>query len=790
MTVRAASVAVARAAADAPGAVAGGHHDDARPAVAPPRLRTLRLADGAVVAEAGLRLSGLHCAACGGLIDAALRAVPGVERVEVNAALEHAELRWRPEATDIGRVIAAVRAAGYDAAPDDTPQAVLLMQRERRALLMRWLLATLCAMQVMMLAAPSYLPSAREIAPDMQRLLNWGGWVLALPVVLLSATPFFAGAWRSLRRRRLGMDVPVALGIAVTFVASSVATFHPGGWLGGEVYFDSLTMFVSLLLGARWLEMRARHRAAEQLDRAARAVETRALRLDASGTPREVDARELAVGDRLLVPLGQAFAADGRIVAGDTAVDESLLSGESRPLPRRVGDAVHGGSLNVGAPVTVCVERVGGESTLQHIVELVRAAATQRPAWSRLADRWAAPFLWSVLLLAAAGAAAWSVVEPSRALWVAVAVLVVTCPCALSLAVPSSLLAAAGALARRGVLLRRLDMLDALGRVDEAFIDKTGTLTADALALRAVVALTPQSKADTEALADRAAALARWSAHPLARALGAARAGAQVEDLQARGAETVWTDVREAPGRGLSARDAQGCRWRLGSAAHVGVADRSAADDDAPAALWFARESAAANGDAADVAAAAGPCIRIEFDEALRADAAALVARWRADGVKVTLLSGDRRARAERIGRALQVDAVIAEATPQDKLDAVAAAQARGAVVAMVGDGLNDAPVLARADVSLVMGQGAQLARARADAVLTGNRLADLDFVRTVAQRTRRVVRQNIAWAAAYNLVSVPLALSGHLPPWAAGLGMAASSLLVVGNAARLSRMR
>jgi len=291
--------------------------------------------------------------------------------------------------------------------------------------------------------------------------------------------------------------------------------------------------------------------------------------------------------------------------------------------------------------------------------------------------------------------------------------------------------------------------------------------------LRAVVPLTPLPPDEADALADRAAALARWSAHPLARALAAARSGAA----------DGWSDVREEPGRGLSALDAQGRRWHLGSAAHVGANDPAAAADDAPAALWFGAEPAAS-------AAAAAPCIRIEFDEALRPDAVALVARWRVDGVKLTLLSGDRHARAERIGRALQVDAVVAEATPQAKLDAVAAAQARGAVVAMVGDGVNDAPVLARADVSLVMGQGAQLARARADALLTGSRLDDLDFARRVALRTRRVVRQNIAWAAGYNLVSVPLALSGALPPWAAGLGMALSSLLVVGNAARLARMR
>jgi Cu2+-exporting ATPase len=418
--------------------------------------------------------------------------------------------------------------------------------------------------------------------------------------------------------------------------------------------------------------------------------------------------------------------------------------------------------LNVGAPVTMRVERCGDDTAQQAIVDLVRSAATQRPDWARAADRWAAPFLWLVLLLAAGAAAAWSVIDPSRALWVAVSVLIVTCPCALSLAVPASMLAAAGTLARHGVLLRRLDALDALSRVTEVFFDKTGTLTDDKLALRRVVPLEPAalSQESIDALVAQAASLARASAHPLTRALAAAHPTAQA----------AWQQIHEEPGAGLRAVDAVERVWRLGSARHVGVRD----DASPGSSLWFGCDP--------------GPHLRFDFDESLRPDAADLVARWRALGIKVTLLSGDRDARAQDVGRALGVDAVIAEATPQSKLQVVTDAQARGAVVAMVGDGINDAPVLARADVALAMGQGALLARAHADAVITSNRLADLDLLRRIAQRTRNVVRQNIVWAAGYNLVSVPLAITGHLPPWAAGLGMALSSLLVIGNALRLSR--
>jgi Cu2+-exporting ATPase len=354
------------------------------------------------------------------------------------------------------------------------------------------------------------------------------------------------------------------------------------------------------------------------------------------------------------------------------------------------------------------------------------------------------------------------VLDPPRAVWVAVSVLIVTCPCALSLAVPSALLAAAGALARHGVLLRRLDALETLAQVDRVFLDKTGTVTEDTLRLRTVTGLDADG-APTEpdaTLTAGAASLARWSAHPLARALAAA----------VPAADTRWSEVRELPGAGLEARDASGARWRLGSASHVGAHDASVSGG----ALWFGDD--------------AGARQRFEFDQALRADSIDAVAALRASGLHVTLLSGDRTERAEQVGAQLAVDAAIGAATPQRKLQIVARAQAEGHRVLMVGDGVNDAPVLARADVSVAMGQGAVLARAQADAVITSNRLSALVVARQLAQRTGAVIRQNLLWAALYNAACIPLALAGWLPPWAAGLGMASSSLLVVLNSLRLAR--
>jgi Cu2+-exporting ATPase len=715
------------------------------------------------LAESSLRIGGMHCAACAEAVEQALARVPGVLEARVSAAAECATVRWNPALTRPSAMVAAVAAAGYSAVPDTAAGARDARRREERLALWRLFVAALCAMQVMMLATPSYLGPSGGLAPDIKQLLDWGSWLLTLPVMAFSATPFFAGAWRAAKNRRIGMDVPVALGIAAAFVASSGAAFAPGGLFGHEVYFDSLTMFVAFLLGGRYLEMRARHRAAEALERTVGELPRTVLRVREDGTVESVSALRLARGDTVRVPAGEAFAADGVLLAGSTHVDEALLSGESRPVPRRAGDALVAGSINLSAPVTMRVERVGADTRHEAIVALMREAQTQRPAALRSGERWAAPFLWTVLALAGAAAAWWSVVDPSRAVWVAVSVLIVTCPCALSLAAPSALLAAAGAMARRGVLLRRLDAIEGLVRMRTLFVDKTGTLTEGALGSVQVDRLGAAEAlpADDELLR-HAASLGAWSSHPLARRLAAAMPDARES----------WRDVAEHAGRGIQGVDERGAVWRLGAAAWVG--EGGVADLDAAAACWLGRD---------------GRCLaRFSIDDRLRDDAIAAAHALRADGVRIELVSGDAPHRVERIGRALGADAWAGGLQPQDKLAAIAAAQARGEVVAMVGDGVNDAPVLARADVSFAMGEGALVARSQADGVLVGNRLGDVVQARMLARRTLRVVRQNLAWAAVYNAACVPLALAGWLPPWAAGLGMATSSLAVVLNSLRLAR--
>ncbi|MBQ0934795.1 heavy metal translocating P-type ATPase [Ideonella paludis] len=732
--------------------------------------RWVERADGSRVADSAFALSGMVCAACAGQIEAALHQVDGVLEARVSASAHSAQVRWDPARTAPSALVLAVRGAGYDAVPDTAASARELRRNERRKALWRLFVASFCAMQVMMFATPSYVAEGAELADDMRQLLNWGSWLVSLPVMLFSAGPFLRGAWHSLKNRKIGMDVPVSLGIVVTFVASSGATFSPGGVFGHEVYFDSLTMFVSFLLGGRFVELMARHRAAESLEAALAAMPESACRLLEDGSEEQVSLHRLRPGDRVRVAMGAAFPADGHLEVGATEADESVLTGESRPLPKRVGDDLVGGSVNLASPVIMRVERVGAETRFEAIVAMMRDALTQRPAMARWADAWAGPFLWVVLVLAAGAAAVWSVIDPSRAVWVAVAVLIVTCPCALSLAAPAAIVAAAGHLARRGVMVQRLDALEAMSRLDRLFLDKTGTLTEDKPSRGAVFVAADGS---IEHLGPLASALAKWSSHPLSKAL------AEDSAWSGQAAAVVWRDVAEVAGQGLQASDEHDHAWRLGSFSWVapGAARPGWAQAHDGLEVWLGREL---QGTWQALAC-------ITYDEQMRPDAAAAVAALQHAGIALTLLSGDRPERAHRLSQQLGIADVVAAARPEDKVAAVASAQAKGERVGMLGDGVNDAPVLALADVSLAMGQGALVSRVHADAVVVSNRLSDVVWAYRLSHKAVRIVRQNLIWAATYNMVCIPLALMGYLPPWAAGLGMALSSLAVIGNALRLS---
>ena len=703
-------------------------------------------------AEAVLTVEGIRCGACVWLIERHLARLDGVMEATMNVATGQLNVRWSAARLKLSDLLIALRSIGYVAYPFDAGRHEEQMTRERRRSFRQLFIAGLSMMQVMMYAVPVYMAEDGTMDASMELLMEWASLFLTLPAVLYSARPFFSGAWASLKARMLGMDVPVALGIAAAFGGSLHATLTGQG----DVYYDSVTMFVFLLLASRHLELLARHRAARSLQTLQRAQPASAMKVEGFPAQREaelVGAARLAAGDTILVRPGEAFAADAVLVEGDTRVDLSLLTGESDPQKAGVGDPVPGGAVNVSQAVFARVERASGESTLARLVQMVERAGLGKPAISQWADKVAAWFVAGLLLLTVVVYFAWQAIDPGRAWQVAIAVLVVSCPCALSLATPAALAAATGSLQRRGVLVVRPHVLETLQRATHIVFDKTGTLTEGRPTLANVTELGPMPRFECLRIA---AALEAGSSHPLAAAI--IEGAAHLPPLSARGLQHV-------EGRGVEGT-VGGIHYRLGSPAYTGAKLE----------------------EGIVLAGPDGPLAHFTVQDALRLGARDLVGRFCEMGKQVVLLSGDAPAVAARVADELGVRQALGGQLPEQKLAFVRSLQEQGAVVAMVGDGVNDAAVLRAADVSFAMGSGTALAQLHADCVLLRGRLGLLGDAADVAGRTMAVVRQNLAWAMLYNVVAIPAAAFGLLNPWMSGVGMSVSSAVVVVNAMRLAR--
>ena len=698
--------------------------------------------------EITLVTDGMRCAACAWLIDRALSREPGVLEVGANAITGRIRIAWDPARTLLSAPLARLAALGF------RPSLArgIGIERAREAERRRWLLrlgaAGLASLQAMMFAEALYLDTTGSMPLPTRDFLRWITFLVATPVVFYAGWPFLAGAWRELTNRRLGMDTLVASCTLLAWGGSVVETLRGGP----QVWYDTAVMFVFLLLAARLIEQRTRAVASAQVDALAQAQPALATRETDAGRIETVAVTRLAAGDTLQVAAGDTLPADGRLLDASADFSEALLTGESRPVTHAAGDAVFAGSIAVDRRVRITVTGTGTATRLSAIARLVDQAQAHRPRIARLADRVAGGFVVALLVAAVAVYAAWRIMAPDRAFEVLLSLLVISCPCALSLSVPATLAAAHGRLARLGVLATRPDALEALARATDLVFDKTGTLSTGRPEIIDTEVFAAASAEEALALA---ALLERGSRHPLAQAFTAQDDG------------RVASDRREIAGAGVEGV-VDGRTLRLGSAP---FAISGGADDDR---IWL--------GDGAQ------PLAAFRLRETTRDDAVATVRALEARGLELHLYSGDVEEAALAFATRLGIADAAGRLQPEGKLARVQALQRQGRIVAMVGDGLNDAPVLAGADVSIVVARGAALAQQAGDFVLTQDRLQRVPDAIDVARRTQRIIRENLAWALLYNLFALPLAATGHVTPWIAALAMVLSSLTVTLNALRLTR--
>ncbi|WP_130927099.1 heavy metal translocating P-type ATPase [Pseudomonas sp. Sample_14] len=708
------------------------------------------------LAETTLLMEGISCAACGWLIEKHLRTLPAVAEARLNLSNHRLHVRWADAQLPLSQILAELRHIGYAAHPYQSDRASEQLASENRLALRQLGVAGLLWFQAMMATMATWPEFNIDLSPELHTILRWVALFLTTPIVFYSCAPFFKGAMRDLRTRHLTMDVSVSLAIGSAYIA--------GIWTSitgvGELYFDAVGMFALFLLAGRYLERRARERTAAATAQLVNLLPASCLRLDSDGQSERILLSELRVGERILVQPGSILPADGKIIDGQSSIDESLLTGEYLPQPRTLGDAVTAGTLNVEGALTVQVQALGQDTRLSAIVRLLDRAQAEKPRLAEIADRAAQWFLLLSLIAAAVIGLLWWQLDSARAFWIVLAMLVATCPCALSLATPTALTAATGTLHKLGLLLTRGHVLEGLNQIDTVIFDKTGTLTEGRLVLRSI---RPLSALDSEQCLGLAAALENRSEHPIARAFGRAPLAAE--------------DVHSTPGLGLEGVVGEQ-RLRIGQAefacALSGAALPSMPDE---AGQWLL------------LADTHGPLAWLVLDDRLRDDAPALLAACKARGWRTLLLSGDSSPMVASVAAELGIDEARGGLRPDDKLRVLQQLHKEGRKVLMLGDGVNDVPVLAAADISVAMGSATDLAKTSADAVLLSNRLDALVQAFTLARRTRRVIIENLLWAALYNGLMLPFAALGWITPVWAAVGMSISSLTVVLNALRLTRL-
>ena len=711
--------------------------------------------------ETTLRLEKIRCAACVWLCEQHLRRMPGVKEVQINYVSQKVKVEFSPEKTSLARLLFEIERIGYEAWPFEPSLSTERSKKERRQLLARLGVALLGMMQVMMYAWPSYVGDS-DITVEYDLLLGWTSWILTVPVMTYSAGPIFRAAWRSVASFRqthmLGMDVPIALALALAFSAGTVNLVTGSG----QGYFDSITMFVAFILAARYVELLARQDAQGGAEALAKQLPATCERVSSYPTSLQVEIVPVVrcnPGEVIRVPPGDVVPVDGILIESESSLDESLLTGESKPIDKKIGDRVYAGTHNILNPILFRIDAVGQSTRIAGIASLLDQALQAKPVMVSLAEKWAGYFVGLLLIVAFLSSAIWYYVDPSRAWTVLVSVLVASCPCALSLALPTAMAAAQGAVTKLGVLIVRGHVLEGLVKATDLVLDKTGTLTMGQPELQEVlVARSDFSRVDALKIA---ASMEAGQKHPLALSLLRA---AEADNLSL---STLPEAVINQLGKGLSSGV-----YRLGSAAWVGA--QQIAQDGQYGQVHLADDQ--------------GLIASFLFLDTPRAGLEKLLTAARSRKIAVHLISGDDEVTVAWWARHVGIDRFKGTCSPEDKYRYIESLQKKNRVVWAIGDGINDAPLLARADVSIAVGAGAPLATAGADAILTANSLAPLAQSLLLADKTQRVIKENLIWALAYNLLAIPVAMMGWVNPWVAGIGMSLSSLAVTLNAWRLRK--
>ncbi|MEO6698205.1 MAG: heavy metal translocating P-type ATPase [Paraperlucidibaca sp.] len=718
---------------------------------------------------AELSIENLSCAACAWLIERRLQQTPGVIEASVNYSNHRLRVRWHDQQTHLSHVLIELERIGYKARPFQRDTHAAALKQQARTQLFRVALAGLGTMQAMMLGIALYLGAFQGIDIEYRDYMRWISGMVTLPVFAWAGWPFYRAAWQALKARHLTMDVPVSIALWGAFFASWYATL-----IGqGETYFDSVCMFIFFLQTSRFVELKARQRAGE---RAADllTINPRLVKRWQDGHWQSTPSDELVAGERILIDAGDTVAVDAQLEQDMGYVSEAMLTGEPMALRKRQGEMILAGSIAGEQALIATVVRSGNDTVLATLHQLMSRALAEKPALAQRADSLAHWFVARVLVLAVCVYIGWQFVDPAQAFWATLAVLVATCPCALSLATPTALTVATQRLAELGFLVTRGHVLSTLPEATHIVFDKTGTLTVGSLQVSSCELISALQHADNiihshaprEQALSLVAAMETGASHPIARSL------CRYIAAQGIAATTLTAEVEAHAGLGLSVQHHDAC-YRIGHAAFALAKAPTEVEDTMV--IWLSKDHA--------------PLLRIGLSDQLRPEAAEVIASCRARGLTTVLLSGDASTLPERMGRELGIDIVHGQQNPEQKQARIAAWQAEGAIVVMVGDGINDAASLGQAHCGVAMGSGTDWAHTSADAVLLGDRLVALIPAFALAEHTAHRVKQNMRWAVGYNLAILPPAALGFVAPWAAALGMSLSSLVVVFNALRLRRV-